>query len=537
MSDPKYKVIDLSEDLDFDEIDMYDDSKCSSLSSDHDLVNPTNIVNCISISSLKGIKAGSASPTDLYSVTFIPGTNFQGAPIKKGFQKVFITDTAGYPTDFVNESYALLYELEIYKLVKKLLVKNVNCHFVKVLGGVAGGITFEKLADYISTYSLVPYEDIVKNLTRNTNLMCYRTKFQRPAVTETVSTIKIRDLILRTGAIEQFKYGFILTEGLNEINFPYPKFKDQTEISENWKFFNNLPLHNVMKFYDLLKINQVFQEMMYQELNPNPVLYKHEFLILSRIMNALFQCATACYALYINGIAHNDLHVGNVLLQKTEQTAYKYVLPNEGDKEYVITSKYCALLYDWDRSYSIHIGKNHLLDSDMTIASNQTNHLIEQRDFVKLLCYLYKTLYVSTGLLEFVPNNHFRDGLMNCICKPKPAGVEFNPINVSVSKGDLYKNWWKNEYRYSAGPFGNKEEDMYKDFWDQIFTEVPKRCFLNSSFIEMIHPDVFKETLYTLPEIIDNLYTLKAPDGSYYVTRDFDPSTIKAEKTSVIIQL
>ena len=53
----------------------------------------------------------------------------------------------------------------------------------------------------------------------------------------------------------------------------------------------------------------------------------------------------------------------------------------------------------------------------------------------------------------------------------------------------------------------------------------------------MIHPDIFKETLYTLPEIIDNLYNLKAPDGTYYVTRDFDPSTIKAEKTSVIIQL
>ena len=58
-----------------------------------------------------------------------------------------------------------------------------------------------------------------------------------------------------------------------------------------------------------------------------------------------------------------------------------------------------------------------------------------------------------------------------------------------------------------------------------------------ASFIEMIHPDIFKETLYTLPEIIDNLYNLKAPDGTYYVTRDFDPSTIKAEKTSVIIQL
>ena len=106
-----------------------------------------------------------------------------------------------------------------------------------------------------------------------------------------------------------------------------------------------------------------------------------------------------------------------------------------------------------------------------------------------------------------------------------------------MSKRAAFGNWWKHYYRYSAGPFGNKEEDMYKDFWDQIFTEAQKRCFLNSSFIEMIHPNVYKETLYTLPEIIDNLYNLKNPDGRYYITREFDPSIIKAEKTSVIIQL
>ena len=533
MSKPSIRVIDLSDSE--DEIDMHDDSKCSSLSSDHDLVNPTNIVNCIVVSSLKGIKAGSASPTDLYSLTFTPGTNFQGTPIKKGFQKVFITETAGYNTDFINEIYALLYELEIYKLVKEMLVKNVNCHFVKVLGGVAGGITFEKLADYISTYSLMPYGDIVENLTRNTNFMCYRTSMQRPAITD--STVTVTDLPLKTDAVEKFEYGFILTEGLDELKFPFPKFMDETEMYNNWKFFVNLPLYNVMKFYDLIKINQVFQQMMYKETNPNPVLYKLEFRILSNIMNALFQCATACYALYVNGIAHNDLHVGNVLLQKTEQTAYKYVLPHEGNKEYVIASKYCALLYDWDRSFSVDKGNNPLLESPAIMAANQTNDLIQQRDFVKVLCYLYKTLYVPTGLFDYVPNKHFRDGLMNSICKPKPAGVQFNPINLSMRKKGVYKNWWKHVYRYSGGPFGNKEEDMYKDFWDQIFTEAQKRCFLNSSFIEMIHPDIFKETLYTFPEIIDNLYNLKAPDGTYYVTRDFDPSTIKAEKTSVIIQL
>ena len=521
------------EPLNFDE--LYDDSKCPSLSSENDLVNSTNIVNCIAISSLKGVKSSSASPTDMYSVEFIPGTNFQGTPIKKGFQKVFITDTAGFKTDFVKEINALLYELDVYKIIKELLVKNVNCHFVKVLGGVAGGISFERLADYISTFSRIPYLDILENLTRNTNLMCYKTNLRRPAVTD--STVVINNLPLSTDNVDNFKYGFILTEGLTELGLPFPQFMTETELYENWKSYNNIPLNNVMKFSELIKINQFYQFMLYKETIPHPVLYKLEFRILEQIANALFQCATACYALYINGIVHNDLHSGNVLLQKTEPTAFKYILPYAGNKEYVIASKYCALVYDWDRSFSVDKGHNMLLDSEYIMAANQSNDLIEQRDFVKILCYLYKTLYVDTGMIDFAPNQHFRDGLMSCICKPKPAGVVFNPINLSMSKRAAFGNWWKHYYRYSAGPFGNKEEDMYKDFWDQIFTEAQKRCFLNSSFIEMIHPNVYKETLYTLPEIIDNLYNLKNPDGRYYITREFDPSIIKAEKTSVIIQL
>ena len=53
------------------------------------VVDINGIVNCAI--NVKGLESNSTSPSDTIIFDFVPGTNYGGEPISKGFQKIFIT--------------------------------------------------------------------------------------------------------------------------------------------------------------------------------------------------------------------------------------------------------------------------------------------------------------------------------------------------------------------------------------------------------------------------------------------------------------
>lgn len=466
---------------------------CSNLLTERDLVNSENIVSCIS--SLSGVRADSASPSDIYILKFKNGTVFQGESVDIGFQKVFISKAPG---NISKSRRALKYELEVYRLIKILLINNVNGHFVKPLGGVKGGITFEQLIRYIQNFTNLTEKEAIYTLTRNTNIMYYEKK-NRPSIDD-----KERIYLYRKD-VSNFEYGFILSEGLKKI-----KYQKRTNLIDDiqsfWNFYKNIKNGEVMTLNDLISFYKKLENLKNESIKQGKL---DEYLkspintmdntVITIIFNMLFQCATACYSLFINGISHNDLHTGNVLVKKTEPTVYKYNLPN-GEK-YEVKSNFCSLLFDWDRAYANMLGENKFLDGSLSLY-NQTNNVIEQRDFVKLLCYFYKIL----------KNLDTKKFLIDCICKQKPVGKKFT-VNG--------KNWSDiNKIKKSSS-----DENDYVDFWIQVYT-YNDNCFLQNNYIDTLPEEIFTETLYTLPEIIKNLsqkinkvYNNNLPVKEYYIKK------------------
>lgn len=492
------------------------EEECKNIDNPDKLTNVNDVLNCVIPNSLIGLPSDSASPSDTCLISFNPNTKLNELKLSKGFIKYYVTDTSGIPIQYINEINALKYETVIYKWVRRLTTYGVNGHFVKVLGG-ADGINFDTMSKFLSTYSGMSQKDIDRNLYRNSNFMTFALSSARPAITEN----KVyKPLPLSEDKVHKFKYAFILTEGLTIDKLPYNNPTKETEITDNLHKLYNLSIGSCLRFHDMIAINTHFQRIL--GFTPNPSLEHAEKTFHTYLISVLFQACTACYSLYINGIAHNDLHSGNVLVRKIPYTLLKYNVIETG-KTYFVFSHFFAKIFDWDRSFSINVGKNNILNSPVLFKANQTNDLIEQRDFIKLLCYLYKSFYVQNGSKVQLTNIFITKKLLNAVIKLKPSGVEFNPQKYDVDTRTVTSDWWVNYKRKDKFLHGKGEEYEFQDFWEQIFIR-NRKCLLNSDFIDGINPEIFKTTLYSLPEIMDNLYNMKDEKKKfYYIQRDPDP--------------
>ena len=101
---------------------------------------------------------------------------------------------------------------------------------------------------------------------------------------------------------------------------------------------------------------------------------------------------------------HNDLHSGNIFIQELEiEEIFKYYINNN---EYKIKSKYKVFLYDFDRSYVERFGENELLSDKICNNNSQCNIYIENKDILKILCYIVKTVKHNNILLNTISNSN-----------------------------------------------------------------------------------------------------------------------------------
>ncbi len=492
------------------------DLECQNIDDEKKLANVNDVINCLEIGSLVGFPSDSASPSDICIVKFNPGTRMYGLNLSKGFLKYYVTDTSGIPIQYNNEIKALKYESIIYRMIKRLITSGVNGHFVKVLGG-ADSISFNKMATFLSVYSGMPQSDIDRNLYRNTNFMSFASGKARPAITNNKIMVPMP---LTEAEVHNFEYAFVLTEGLTIEKLAYNPPKDEHEVMGMLESFYDLSLGSCMRFHDMNTINIYFQKIL--GFHAHPSLEVAENIFHTYYLSILFQACTACYSMFINNIAHNDLHSGNVLVRKIPYTLITYNVPATG-KTYFVFAHFFAKIFDWDRSFCSDVARNPALNSATMFKANQTNDLIEQRDFMKLMCYVYKSFYVTTTTGYQLTNIHFTKKLMNAVVKLKPTGMDFNPARYNIATKNSEVDWWQHFKRSTIPHLGNDDTIEFQDFWEQIFIR-NRQCLLNSDFIDGISPDIFKTTLYTLPEIMENLYNMQDEGGNYYIERDPDPN-------------
>jgi hypothetical protein len=85
-------------------------------------------------------------------------------------------------------------------------------------------------------------------------------------------------------------------------------------------------------------------------------------------------------------MVHNDLHAGNIMIESyAEPTELTYVVNGKVCK---FTTGYKALIFDFDRSYSILFGDNRLLEDYGDYC--QTNEFIPNKDVIKIFGYIYR---------------------------------------------------------------------------------------------------------------------------------------------------
>lgn len=484
--------------------------------------NVNEVVSCVENGTLRGIPADSASPTDVYIFKFKPNTFYGGDNVENGFMKVFVSNTDRFASasyiHFQDEIKALEYEITVYERTKKLVDSNVIGHFVKYFTSLIRPTSFENLKKFISDKAGI---DIIRaglNLERNTIMMIYPQAGSRPAITNPVP-VRTRPLFLNSSEKLLVKYKFLLTEAVVPYNIPAGTIS--TEIQD---FKTMMPINSSIK---LQYINDFLPDI-----NCSTQINECQF-VCNTVLEIYFQLAVTTYAMALNNFVHNDLHDGNVWVKRTNPINIKYTLKDvAGSPSYTLTScNNFSMLYDYDRAYKNRFDNPLLANSPDLANYNQTNELIQQRDFVKVLCYMIHNLLpkIVRGtvrkyklLAEDNIKTQLYNELLNCICKNNTTGfVNWPTVGGVIWDADRTK--WPNEI------------DRYRDFWDRIFnnleiynvggnkeTDDLYECFLNqaggkvdpitknTTFIELNHlsPALYEETLYTMPEIIENISQL-----------------------------
>lgn len=358
-------------------------NSCDRLDIDNIVDDVNRVISCKDPKTLIGLPSNSASPTDIYLFNFKPVTTYKGEDLKKGIQKIFISDV-NYPATISKnlsiQSNSIKYEYYIYKMVtSKILYHNINPHFVKFLGGSLN-ISYQQLKDYLIDSSRLSPSVLETNFKRNL-LYILNSLINRPAITDSVLPPGISPVDINNINPNSYKYGFILTEALDvkSIN----TFTD----------YQNMNNGDTITFQKLIDLKDTI----------TTTIDHSEWL--HHCIKILFQIATACYSLFLTGTTHNDLHCGNILIKKIPERVNLYYIDG---KIYKYKTTYTALIYDYDRSYNIGFN-NDILDK-LSPSYNATNDLIEQRDFVKCVCYIFKKFNTSE-----------QNTMLNCLSSDIPT--------------------------------------------------------------------------------------------------------------------
>lgn len=482
-------------------------------------LNPdvNEVVSCVQNGTLKGIPADSASPTDVYIFKFLPNTYFGNDPVENGFMKVFVSNVSSIANpSFVHydeEIKALEYEIGVYERTKKLVDNNVIGHFVKYFTSLMRPTKFDNLRNFIMDKAGIIYNTAEKNLERNTIFMIYPQRYGRPAIQDSTPILTTPSYLLSKNLV---RYKFILTEAV--IPYSLPAGLLVTAIQN---FTNSMPINSSIKLVD---INSLMEQIKCTTLPIECTSLRNTLL------EIYFQLAVTNYAMYLNNFVHNDLHDGNVWIKRINPKNIKYTLQKvTGTPSYTLTNcNNFSLVYDYDRAFKKPIDNPLLSNSPNIPDYNQSNDMIQQRDFVKILCYFMNSLLPSKipiagsiryKLLKDNTKIETYNDLLDCICKKNISGTFVNQPTVAGITWQPDTTKWPNDV------------DRYKDFWDRIFNNIEVfdiggveqtmdnyECFLNKSggkkginpsmFLGKLKPELFEETLYTMPEIIENLAKL-----------------------------
>jgi hypothetical protein len=312
-----------------------------------DLQETTNVCKITScINTIKGIPSNSASPTDIWIITFNDGVKYENKDIKMAILKIFADpNSASLYTSIdkqkLNDVKGLNYELHIYKdVIADIIDYKICSNFVKYL---SSGINcsyqdlLSLLKDHLKNYDKnLTLAECKNSLNRNIEYLYMYKRSNRPSIQDI-------DYIRYNPPNRNLRYNMIMNETSNGIKF--------SDWLEEYKIVSNFE---------------------------------------TELWNILLQIAVACYSMALSKMVHNDLHSGNIFIEKydSDKTVTYYV----NNFPIVIKTRFKALIYDFDRAYCKSLGDNPILIPFYCTEASQCNRFIENKDIVKILCYVVSSI-------------------------------------------------------------------------------------------------------------------------------------------------
>ena len=291
------------------------------------------------IKDIKGQESNSASPTDIWFITFNKEVYYNYTnPIKKAVFKIYINPDSiktyyNWGERRLNSFRGLDYEFNIYKHKILPLIQNKICpNFITC---IASGSS----CSYTNLKKLLKYKIPENHLKRNIKYILNE-QDNRPSIDNNINSHDIID----TYDANQLKYNIICTKSIDKTT--------------------------TRTFKDILVERSIDERA---------------------ILEIYFQISVSCYLMSLSKMMHNDLHFGNIFIEKlNEVETITYIINN---KLYILNTQYKIYIYDFDRSFAVSLGNNVLLE-DYCHGYFTCNEFFENYDIVRSLCILIT--YVSS---------------------------------------------------------------------------------------------------------------------------------------------
>jgi len=312
--------------------------------------SPCEVGECIV--RLQGLRSNSASPTDTMIASMQRFSFFGNEKVKKNvFLKIFISPNVlpdvHHPSNWdlylnrtINDRLGLRYEGEIYEHIKRNLIETNICpYFVNRLM-YGRNCTYEQMLNNL-LQSLPVGEDRELQFKRS-NVYMITKAVNRPAITSALTD-------------DEKNY------------FRQPQFNEFRRFSYDF-ILSEMSTGETLEGY----INRV---------DPG----KNN---LHTVLPVVFQTLFACRSMFLTGVTHNDLHMGNVFIQKLPYNVNINLQFDNGrnnESHNILTSE-IPLIYDFDYAYCRQFG-----DNPKTANNNYGsphNLIVEIRDMIKILIML-----------------------------------------------------------------------------------------------------------------------------------------------------
>jgi hypothetical protein len=253
--------------------------------------------------------------------------------------------------------------------IKNFTAMRICPYFVKVLGGNLR-VDYKDIETLLTSVrmeekgALLGNVDKKRNLERNMNYIIYEAK-ERPSITDTSTSLGPTSRLPEIFVKNYTKYGYFMTEG-----------------TPNTQSLESLVATGT---YTTDQLNII-----------------------------IFQLIVACRTMNLARIAHNDLHIGNVMIE-TRNLDHLIITDSH---QFQLRSPVITHIYDFDRGY-LEEYKNSILEDPFIRNASQSNNLLEKRDLVKVLFYIFMNMNPAVPAQDGV-RRHIAEILINNI----PPGTD-----------------------------------------------------------------------------------------------------------------